>query len=301
MLNQKIISRLESLRELPSIPNVLSEVLQAVDNLDLSAKSLAHIIEKDQALTARVLRVANSPFYGFSRKIATIDLAIVILGLNTIKEIVLSLVLKRFFASISKHLFDVHGFWNYSIYCGTAAKYLARKLDYRLSGEAFVAGLMHDIGILILIQYFASEFKLIREVQKKKSIALLDAEKEVLNSHHGEIGAWLAERWQLPQQLCEAIREHHNKYDDNPLEIESEYEGIQKPLTAIVATAEWFAGNVGLKLWTLEKKTSHLFFEESMIDLIAKDAILNHESIVERMRVDINADFEKALETHTII
>jgi len=154
MLELTIQRKLESLRQLPTVPFVLSEVLNAVDNVNMSAAALASIIERDQSLAARVLAVANSPFYGFSRKISTIDLAIVVLGLNSIKEIVLSLVIKRFFTNIRRDLFDVNAFWQYSVFCGACSRLLARKLDYRIAGEAFVAGLTHDIGYIILIQYF---------------------------------------------------------------------------------------------------------------------------------------------------
>src|SRR6056297_2003177 len=116
MLNAKIKKKLDSLINLPTVPTVIAEVLEAANNTELSAKSLASIIEKDQALTAKTLRVANSPFYGFSRRIATIDLAIVLLGLNTIKEISLTMALKKFFAKTDKRLFDPSSFWNYSVF-----------------------------------------------------------------------------------------------------------------------------------------------------------------------------------------
>jgi len=307
MLDTRIKQKLESLRDLPTVPTVLYEVLQAVDNLDLSAKSLATIIEKDQALTARVLRVANSPFYGFARRISTIDLAVIILGLNTIKEIVLSLVLKRFFAKVDSKLFNIENFWNYSIFCGAASKYLAKKLDYRLSGEAFVAGLMHDIGILIIIHYFKNEFKKIRSLQKQEKLTLIEAEKRVLNTVHSEIGAWLAEKWQLPEKLVDAISNHHYSYNDYLKTIDEKQNiykiddyDIYEPLTVIVAMAEWFAHNLGFKEWASEENDITLFFEKEHLDLITSNDILNSESNLEQIKTDLLNEYDKALRTHSL-
>ncbi len=307
MLDARIKKKLESIRDLPTVPVVLYEVLQAVDNLDLSAKGLASIIEKDQALTARVLRVSNSPFYGFSRRISTIDLAVIILGLNTIKEIVLSLVLKKLFTKVDPNLFDIENFWNYSIFCGAAAKYLAKKLDYRLSGEAFVAGLMHDIGILIIIHYFEKDFIKIRELQTTQKLNLLEAEQRILNSAHSEIGAWLAEKWQLPEKLVDAISNHHNNYNDYLKTIADKQEiyktddyEIYEPLTVIVAMAEWFANSLGFKNWSLDNNKSSLFFEKEHIELINSNDILNYDSSLDQIKTDLLNEYEKALRTHSL-
>ncbi len=177
MLDPKIQKKLDSIVELPTIPTVMSQVLAALDNPKLSANQLASLIERDQTLTAKVLKVANSPFYGFARKISTIDLAVVILGINVLKEIVLSLLIQKFFSRLSKSMFDVKSFWNYSLFCGAAAKLLARKLGYKLAGEAFVAGLMHDLGILIIIENFRKQFGEIRKLQKVKNISLTEKYK----------------------------------------------------------------------------------------------------------------------------
>ena len=122
MLDKKIQKKLESSSQVPTIPHVITQVLNAVEDENLSALALASIIEQDQSLTMRVLTVANSPIYGFSRRISTIDLAIVVMGLKTIKEIVLSLAIQRFFARVRKDLFDTRDFWQYSVFCGAASR-----------------------------------------------------------------------------------------------------------------------------------------------------------------------------------
>lgn len=299
MLNSKIKAKLEAIIDLPSIPNVLSDVLESVDNLDLNAKFLAKIIEKDQALTAKILKVANSPYYGFSRTISTVDLAILVLGLNSIKEIVLSMILKKFFTKVDNKLFDINNFWKYSIYCAAASKYLSKKFDYRLSGEAFVAGLMHDIGILILIQFFKDDFKKIIEFKNRNGTSWVDAENNVINCTHCEIGAWLAEKWQLPENLCNSILNHHNEF--HYFEPLINKQAIPEPLTVMVSLAEWFSEKVNLKTWANENITSPLFFRDEMINLITENTILSYDASIEKLKKELDIQFEKALESHNLL
>jgi len=229
MLSTTIRKRLDRLTELPAVPFVISELLNSLEDQNIKAKSIASLIERDQTLTARVLRVANSPFYGFVRKISTIELAVVLLGLNTIKEIVVSLILQRLFTKAKPGLLEIHLFWQYSVFCGTCSRMLARRMGYRLAGEAFVAGLMHDIGILIINEYFSKQMLEIKKLQGLKNISLTDAEKIVLdNTTHCDIGAWFAEKWNLPDQLCDAIRFHHSTFYDVAAIKEQEKSGKQE-------------------------------------------------------------------------
>ncbi|MFP4368974.1 MAG: HDOD domain-containing protein [Candidatus Kapaibacterium sp.] len=300
MLDPVIQRRLENFSELPSIPAVISQVLKALDNSDISASSLAAIIERDQTLTARVLRVANSPFYGFSRKIATIDLAIVVMGLNTIKEIVLSLIIQRYFTKVGKNVFDVNLFWHYSVFCGSASRYLARKLKYRLAGEAFVAGLMHDLGILVIIEVFRSSWIKIKELQKIKNMDLITAENAVLNCTHADIGAWVAEKWNLPDKLCAAIHNHHTsfkslngnkEFNSDSLDFSEE---ISQPLTAIVSMAEWFAEIMEFKKWDQSPNRPELYLSEEVFGNIYEDGLYDPNSAFEILKQEILSEYQKA-------
>lgn len=212
MLTNAVKRKLQTLRDLPAIPTVISQLLRSLDNIDIPASQIAKLIERDQALTSKILQAANSPLYGFSRKISTVELAVVIMGFNSIKEIVISLVVQKFVKKYSKSLIDINQFWTYSVFCGAASRLLARKLGYRLAGEAFVAGLMHDMGILILIQHFNSDFRKIKVIQEEHKYSLVAAEEIVLGCTHADIGAWLAEKWNLPSQLVDAIQYHHTPY-----------------------------------------------------------------------------------------
>lgn len=307
MLDPKIRRRLESLTRLPAIPYVVSEVMQALDNPDISASTLANIIEKDQTLASRVLTVANSPFYGFARKISTIDLAIVVLGTNAIREIVISLLVSKLFVKQINN-FDVRGFWHYSVFCGACARVLARKLGYRLVGEAFVAGLIHDIGIIVLTQYFSAEYAKITTLQTKFGMSMVEAEKKVMHGNHGELGVWIAERWNLPAQLCDAIRFHHSsflevkKYESKIEQTEKEtfIEGIEQPLTLIVAMSEWFAAELNFKQWALEQTGSPLYLAIETLEAIKSHDILSPESAIWQLKQEITKEYEKATVFHAL-
>ena len=303
MLDKKILKKLESLTEIPTIPTFMSQVLQALDNPQLSASQLASLIERDQALTAKVLRVANSPFYGFACKISTIDLAVVIMGVNALKEIVMSLIVQKFFSKLKLQMFDVKSFWHYSVFCGSGARLIARKLGYRLAGEAFVAGLTHDIGILIIVENFRKQFAEIRKLQRSKGLSLTQAEQEILNCTHADIGAWIGERWNLPLKLCAAISNHHTPFTElNSIEAKIriaeadsvDFENIDQQLTAIVSMSEWFADMLGLKKWDLNSDQEKYYLSSEVFEDLSEDEILNPDSAFELLKKEILDEYQKA-------
>lgn len=302
MLNANVRRKLNSLRELPTIPTVISQVLRALDNVDVSASVLAKLIERDQTLASRVLQVANSPFYGFSRRISTIDLAVVVMGLNSIKEIVIGLVVQRFFGKSKRSIININEFWKYSLFCGAASRVLARKLGYKLAGEAFVTGLMHDLGLIILSDNFNYHFKKIWAIADQENMSLIEAEELVLGCHHGDIGAWLAEKWNFPAHLCDAIRFHHTPYlkfaeaeDYNLASGE-----LNMPLTAIVSLSEWFAGEMGYKTWISETKKSELYLSTEIFDDFSGNDTLSSSGAIAKLKQELSDEFERASEFQTL-
>ncbi len=226
-----IKEKVQTIIQLPALPTIAMEVVEMVDNPKTSASKLGRLISTDQALTAKVLKIANSPFYGFPRKISTIDFAIIVLGYDALKEIVISISLVSSLQKKSDALFDAKGFWDHSITSGVLARRLARDLGYRVSGEVFVGGLLHDMGISVLHRYFRAEYKRITEILQETDLNALEAEESVLGVTHAEVGGWLAERWNLPDHLVEAIRFHHTptRADKN------------KDLVALIHCADVFA------------------------------------------------------------
>ncbi len=210
MISPDVIrEKVQSIVQLPALPGVAKKALEMMDDPKTSTSSLGRIISSDQALTAKVLKIANSPFYGFPKKISTIEFAIIVLGYDALKEIVISTSLVSSLEETSDSWFNSKTFWDHAIACGTLARRLARDLGYRVNGEVFVAGLLHDMGISILNRYFREEFHRIVGIVRETDLTFLEAEESVLGTTHAEIGAWLAGRWNLPDHLIEAIMLHH--------------------------------------------------------------------------------------------
>jgi putative nucleotidyltransferase with HDIG domain len=218
---QRLRQVTEKVIGLPSLPTVVTQLINLVGDPATSARDISQLISADQALTAKILKVANSAFYGFPRKISTVQLAIVVLGFETVKNLGLSVaVLKRFQAGKAHPLFDRQQFWEHAVGCGVAARMLARKRSKKLEPEAFVAGVLHDIGKLILIEYFPDEFGEALELAHEELLTISEAETKVIGVTHAEIGGWLAEKWNLPESLVQAITHHHDPMAiDDPSDI----------------------------------------------------------------------------------
>jgi putative nucleotidyltransferase with HDIG domain len=200
----------DSLITLPTLPTVVARMLDLVDNPKTSTVTLARLIAQDQVLTARILKLANSSFYAFPRRIGTVQLALVVLGFDAVKEMALGLSVLGAFRDESKsEHFHIARFWQHSVAVGAATRLLARKLGHRQVGEAFVAGLLHDIGKLVLNQYLPKEFATCLSAVNLQGKPPAEAEMALFGTTHGEVGGWLAERWNLPLALVEAIRHHH--------------------------------------------------------------------------------------------
>jgi len=209
MSPEYIKEKVQTIIQLPALPTIAMEIVDMVDNPRTSASQLGKVISTDQGLTAKVLKIANSPFYGFPRKISTIDFAIIVLGYDALKEIVISISLVSSLQKKSDLYFDAKAFWDHAIASGVLARRLARDLGYRVSGEVFVGGLLHDMGVSVLHRYFKSEFKRIVDIARETDLTFLEAEESVLGVTHADVGGWLAERWNLPDHLVEAISVHH--------------------------------------------------------------------------------------------
>jgi len=280
-----IRQKIQNILQLVPFPAVAMEVVRLVENPKTSASKLGEVISQDQALAAKVLKVANSPFYGFPKQISTINFAIVVLGFETLKEIVLSVSLASSLANKLDKDFEIEKFWRHSLLVGTTAKHLARDLGYRVSGEAFTAGLLHDIGILVIAQYFKKEFQQIVQIGKKREFPFEQIERRFLdNSTHYEIGAWLAERWNFPDQLVEAISFHHQPHL-----------AVKNPqLTSLVYLAEYACFKFGIE--NIEYADHDESFDENLpavLDILKLDGSFLNDGFIETYKKKIQADLIK--------
>ncbi len=211
---EKFRREVEEIGGLPTLPEVPMKILQLITSEKSSMDDISRIVERDPSLTVNILKVANSPYYGMRQKIASLKLALTILGLNEIINIVTSISIVRLFPTrLSGGSFDRVKFWNHSFGCATAARMLARDLDPETEGVEFVAGLLHDIGKLVLDQYFHPKLREVRKLREKEGLALLEAETRVIGVDHAVLGSWLAKRWDLPPPLVESIAHHHSPLD----------------------------------------------------------------------------------------
>lgn len=197
---------IDGLVALPTLPLVASRLLEAIANPETYSEEIARIVALDPALTARTLRLANSDFYGFPRKVGSVELAVVVLGAPTVRDLVLSAAV---FQTIGAGGAELTALWNHSMATGVAARELASRAGYRLAGEAYAAGVLHDIGKVVLRQSFPERFEGVVALARDQRLSIAEAERGVLGSDHAEVGGWLAERWGLPADLVEAIACHH--------------------------------------------------------------------------------------------
>ncbi len=205
-LNDRVSAKREvrRIKNLPTVPGIVAKISRMVENPETSAAEVGKLITQDQVLSAKVLRMANSAFFGMSRKISSIAQALMILGFDVVKGLVLT---SSVFDMIQK---SMAGLWEHSIGCAAASGAVATALGRDDAEEILVAGLLHDLGKVVLALNMPQEMELIKAKVEEKNILFYEAEGEVMDFNHGEIGQWLAEHWNLPESLAEPMRLHHH-------------------------------------------------------------------------------------------
>lgn len=213
-IKNKVFARLDSLDSINSPPAVINDILTLLNQEESSASKLAKIILKDPGLTVKILKVANSSFYGYRGQVKNINQAVMILGQTMVKYLVLSI-------SIYNHVItrddgkkeEYIRLWQHFLETASIAKNIALNINYGLEEEAYVAGLLHDFGRMYLLKHFGGEvFQANRMVKEGKT--LLEAERIVLGTDHQEIGRLVCKRWNLPDSLTEALGNHHPENPD---------------------------------------------------------------------------------------
>ena len=196
-----------AVRDLPTLPVIAQRILGLVDDEKTGTDQLARIIASDQTLAVKVLSMGNSAYYGRRAQIGTVKQAIVLIGGNMLKQIALSVLV---FKALDRGSKGRKEFWRHSLLAANAASLIAREAGGMASDICFMAGLLHDVGKLVLASSLPVEYAAILERTGGDGLDLVDAEREAIETDHAEVGAWMAERWQLPAALVHAIRFHHN-------------------------------------------------------------------------------------------
>ena len=204
---QKLIEKID---DLPTLPRTVLKITELVNDPKSSAEDLARIITDDQVLTARLLKLVNSSFYGFPQRISTVTGAIVLLGFDAIRSLLLTTSVFDLFANRNrKKKEDQERFWDHSLGCAVGAKVIGNYLRHDKIEELFVSGLLHDIGKIVEMMFLPDEFNNVVATVNKENILMTTAEHKVLGFNHAEVGKLLVEKWNLPVKLVQVIAHHH--------------------------------------------------------------------------------------------
>jgi HD-like signal output (HDOD) protein len=198
--------------QLPSIPSLYSELVEVLQDPNASVESVGAIIEKDIAMTAQILKLVNSAFFGLRRRVSSAVEAANYLGFDIIRSLVLSINAFSQFDSVNFPGFAMASLWTHSVATGAAAKAVAQYAaeDPKLADEAFVSGLLHDTGKLVLAANFGREYGEVLKLVEVENLDQCAAEQRVFGANHADVGGYLLGLWGLPVPVVEAIAFHHS-------------------------------------------------------------------------------------------
>jgi len=239
MENVALMELVDEVRDLPlTVSDVLAQVIQECDNADASVSSLAQIMARDQALAAMVLKLGNSAYYGYARRIESLPDAVVLLGFASVKNLAITASITRLLAADNDDLAETrYAVFDHCLAAGTASRILGR--SRRVSGEkAFVAGLLHDLGLIILACYRKDQFRELMATREERACHFYECEEEILGFPHAELGALVAAEWKFPPALCEALRYHHTP----------DLAAVDPVLAGAVHCGDWIAKRAGVGL-----------------------------------------------------
>lgn len=250
---------IRQIQALPSLPAVVLELLASLEQHDIDVHVLAHKIELDQGMAAKTLRIANSSFYGMQSEVTSIAQAVAVLGFHSIRTVVTACALTGSFAPVAG--FDFQGFWRHSLATAVVGRLLAPHLGVNPE-TAFTAGLLHNLGTLVLATRFPEQYALVRSYRQHHDCQMIEAELAVLGIDHAQVGSALAAWWKFPAAIQQAVADQHavDRLDApglpllvhmanaiaHALDLAGSEEALVPPLapawrTAVLDEAHWFA------------------------------------------------------------
>jgi len=228
-------AQIERIDTLPTMPGILKKLLAVIENPKISLTEIGNFISNDPVLTTRVLKMVNSPIYGFPGRISSVQQALILLGLNVVRGLLLGVSV---FEVMQK---SMQGLWEHSLGCAVTSRILAKKKNIPEPEEISVSALLHDIGKVVLILRFKEDYERVVKEAEAKDILIMDAEKEVFGITHAESGAWVAKKWNFPLSLVEVIEYHHKPSLSKTVPIQSAIVHLSDILTRSVGFG--FAGD----------------------------------------------------------
>ena len=227
---------MDYINKMPSLPTTVTKILEICNNPTTSPADLNKVISLDPVLMGKVMRLINSAYYGLSQEITSLVRAIIMLGINTVKNLALSTaVLGAMGKKGEFQTLNMEGFWRHSLCVGVTSKLIAkrRKIDPKQLEEYFIAGLLHDIGKIPLNNRLAEDFIIAMSSSDMDHLPLYVSEKNIMGFDHADVGKMILVNWKLSENIVEAVSYHHS-YET--------YDGKFKDLTYTVAMANYFAG-----------------------------------------------------------
>lgn len=300
-----IRDKLARCADLPSMPAVAIQILDLCQRDEPDMAEIAELIGTDPALAAKILRLTNSPMYGLKCEVRTVSHAICLLGLSAVRPLALSFSLVKGLQDKDKKALT--WFWKRSLLAAVAARELATAMVFRLSEEAFMGGLLQDIGILALRQLAGMEYGILARAGARHCI-LAEGERALFGEDHASLGAWLAERWKLPSTLCMAIGYSHAP-DKLPTDVHPDIANLIRLVAVSGEVADvWIEQDASLAMRTLRQSSSQLLqIDEQKLDAALKQVAKRAEEVASYFDVELgspeelSAILEQAKETLLIL
>lgn len=264
-------SIVEAVNDLPSLHHIVTKVMELTEDPDSTAQDINNVLNQDQGMTAKVLKMANSAFYGFPRRIGTVTDATILLGFKTIRSIVMAASVSDILSQeIKGYALENGELWRHSQCAAMAARLIGKKAKFARLDLAYTAALLHDIGKVILNSSMLEAYHDVVTRVNAGDISFIDAENLLIGFNHAIVGAKVVEKWNLPAELVEAIELHHN----------IEKAEINKKLTAIVHVADAICVSMGIgigidgMLYPMSAEAMSLLgLDESEIDNIISELV----------------------------
>jgi putative nucleotidyltransferase with HDIG domain len=207
-MNESLQKYVRNIEKIPTLPVIAQEILSFVNNDTVSVGKIERVVENDPAISAKILSVANSAYFGVKARTNTLDSAIMRIGFGNVKSIALGISLMTVLQEGSGNVFDYRRIYNHSVTVGFVARLFSKKLKLDFADDILTGGILHDLGYLVLNRYFPDIYKTVIGSFNTEG-SLLAAEEKILDFNHAEIGHWLAEQWKLPSHVLDVVRYHH--------------------------------------------------------------------------------------------
>lgn len=270
-----------NIEDIPVLPATGSHLITVLNNPSVDARKIASIISRDPVIAAKTLRLANSAYYGVRNRITTLNHAVSMLGIDSIRQMVFGFYFMDITLKGGKSGFNVDRFWHHSMATAFLAEAITRRLEVQMVGgaEAYLAGLIHDIGKYLLYRHNKDRFRHTHEMMEIEGLAPEEAEREVFGIDHAIVGGWLAERWNLPPGLIESVVFHHRDIDGC----------VNKELVAVVMAADRIAIDEG-SAYENGRRVDPLDARADALLRRGLRGIKHEEDTLDRLRVVLNRD-----------